>query len=64
MKELFELKFGIMTMDEYERRFLELLRYFDFIKDDQTKIQLFLSALPSISMIRYNMMIPRHWRRQ
>jgi hypothetical protein len=27
MQELFELKLGNMTMDEYERKFLELLRY-------------------------------------
>jgi hypothetical protein len=26
MKELFELKLGSMTIDEYERRFLELLK--------------------------------------
>jgi hypothetical protein len=33
MKALFELKLGSMTMDEYERIFLELLRYVYFIKD-------------------------------
>jgi hypothetical protein len=33
MKDFFELKLGSMTMDEYERIFLELLRYVDFIKD-------------------------------
>jgi hypothetical protein len=27
MKEFFELKLGSMTIDEYERRFLELLKY-------------------------------------
>jgi hypothetical protein len=48
MKELFELKLGSMTMDEYERRFLELLKYVDFIKDEHVKIQRFLSGLPSI----------------
>jgi hypothetical protein len=39
MKELFELKLGSMTMDEYERRFLELLRYVGFIKYEKVKIQ-------------------------
>jgi len=34
MKELFELKIESMTMDGHERRFLELLRYVDFIKDE------------------------------
>ena len=32
MLELFELQLGNMTMDEYENRFLELLRYVDFIQ--------------------------------
>jgi hypothetical protein len=27
MQEFFELKLGSMTMDEYEKKFLELLRY-------------------------------------
>jgi hypothetical protein len=48
MKELFELKLGSITMDEYERIFLELLRYVDFIKDEQLKIRRFLRRLPSI----------------
>jgi hypothetical protein len=47
MKELFELKLGSMTMDEYEKRFFEFLKYFDFIKDDKVKIKSFLSGLPS-----------------
>jgi hypothetical protein len=48
MKELFELKLGSMTMDEYERIFLEMLRYVDFIKDEKVKIQIFLSGIPSL----------------
>jgi hypothetical protein len=47
MQEFFELKLGSMTMDEYERRFLELLRYVGFIKDEKVKIQRFLSGIPS-----------------
>jgi len=39
MKELFELKLGSMTIDEYERIFLELLKYVDFINNEQVKIQ-------------------------
>jgi hypothetical protein len=46
MKELFELKLGSMTIDEYERRFLELLKYVLFIKDEAVQIQRYLSALP------------------
>jgi N-glycosylase/DNA lyase len=47
MKELFELKLGSMTIDEYERRFLELLKYVSFIKDETVKIPRYLSGLPS-----------------
>ena len=47
MKEFFELKLGSMTMDEYEKRFFELFKYVDFIKDKKVKIQRFLSRLPS-----------------
>ena len=45
MKEFFELKLGSMTIDEYERRFLELLKYVSFIKDETVKIQRYLSGL-------------------
>jgi hypothetical protein len=47
MKDLFELKLGIMTIDEYERRFLELLKYVSFIKDETIRIQRYLSGFPS-----------------
>jgi hypothetical protein len=52
MKELFEIKLGSMTIDEYEIRFLELLKYVSFIKDETAKIQRYvslkyLSGLPS-----------------
>jgi hypothetical protein len=49
MKEFFELKLGSMTIDEYECRFLELLKYVPFIKEETVKIQRYLSVLlPSI----------------
>jgi hypothetical protein len=48
IKEFFELKLGSMTMDEYERRFLELLKYVSFIKYEKVKIQSFLSGITSI----------------
>jgi hypothetical protein len=47
MKELFELKLWNMTMDECERKILELLRYVSFIKDEKLKIQSFLSGMSS-----------------
>jgi hypothetical protein len=48
MKEVFELNIGSMTIDEYERRFLKLLMYVSFIKEDPVNIQRYLSGLPSI----------------
>jgi hypothetical protein len=45
MKEFFELKLGSMTIDEYETRSLELLKYVSFIKDEQVNIQRYLSGL-------------------
>jgi hypothetical protein len=47
MKDFFELKLGIMAINEYERRFLKLLKYVSFIKDEQVKIHRYLSGLPS-----------------
>ena len=46
MEEFFELKLGSMTMEAYEKKFLELLNYADFIKDEKVKIQRLLSDLP------------------
>jgi hypothetical protein len=34
MKDLFEIKLGSMTLEEYERNFLKLLKYVLFIKDE------------------------------
>jgi len=49
MNDFFELNLRSMTMDEYERRFVEILKYVDFVNDDQVKIQRFLSDMPTIS---------------
>jgi hypothetical protein len=46
MKEFFELNLGSMTIYEYERMFLELLKYVSFIKDEAVKIQMYLSGFP------------------
>jgi len=35
---------GYMIDDEYARRFLELLIYFPYIKEDKDKIQIFISG--------------------
>jgi hypothetical protein len=47
MKDFFELKLRSTTIDEYERRFVELLKYVSFIKDETVKIQRYLSGFPS-----------------
>ena len=45
--EFFELRLGSMTMEEYEKTFLGLLKYVGFINDEKVNIQIFLSVLPS-----------------
>jgi hypothetical protein len=45
MKDFFELKLENKTIDEYERIFLELLKYVPFIKDESINIQRYLSVL-------------------
>jgi hypothetical protein len=47
MKDFFEFKLGSMTIDENERRILELLKYVSFIKDETINIQRYLSGFPS-----------------
>jgi len=47
MQEFFELKLGNMNMDEYEKKFLKLLKYVGFIRDEKVKIHRFPSGLPS-----------------
>ena len=46
IKEFHELRLGQQTMEEYANKFLELLRYVKYIKDEKVKIQCFLSGLP------------------
>ena len=45
-KEFYELGLGQLTMDEYVSKFLELLRYDDYIKEEKVKIQIFVSGMP------------------
>ena len=46
-KEFYELQVGSMTNDEYTSRFLELLRYVPYLKEEKTKIQRFISGFPT-----------------
>ena len=45
IKEFHELRLEQLTMEEFVNKFLELLRYVRYIKDDKVKIQRFLSGL-------------------
>jgi hypothetical protein len=56
MKEFFELKLDNQTIDEYEQKFLELLKYVPFIKDESVKIHRYLSGLPHpiVDKIQYD----------
>jgi hypothetical protein len=56
MKELFELKLGNMTMEEYEGIFLELMRYVDFIKDENVNIYRLLSGYHHFTGKKFNLM--------
>jgi hypothetical protein len=38
MQEFFEIRLGSMTMVEYENKFLGLLKYVGFIKDEKVNI--------------------------
>jgi len=46
VEEIYELKMGSMTDDEYTNRFLELLRYVPYLKEEKAKIHRFISGLP------------------
>jgi hypothetical protein len=63
MKELFELKLGSMSMDEYEKRLFELLKYVNFIKYEKVKIQRFLSGLPSFYRYKIQYYNPKNLRK-
>lgn len=46
-KEFYEPQMGSMIDDEYTSRFLKLLRYVTYLKDDKAKIQRFICRLPT-----------------
>jgi hypothetical protein len=45
-KEFYELKLGKLTIDEYINKFLKLIRYVPYIKDEKVNTQRFISRLP------------------
>ena len=44
--EFYELKMGYVTNEEYMNKFLNLLRYVSYLKDEKTKGKRFISGLP------------------
>ena len=60
MHEFFELKLGIMIIEEYDKKFLELLRYVDFIKDEKVKFKRFISGMLVFYRHRINYDPPSH----
>ena len=46
-------------MDEYANKFLELLRYVQYIRDEKVKVQCFLSGLPQSYKDRIEFYEPR-----
>ena len=65
MQELFDLKMGSLTMEEYVKKFLDLMRYVDCIKDEKIKIQRFLRVdCHHFTRTGYSMMNPSPWRKQ
>ena len=44
-KEFYELRMGSMTDEEYTSRFLELLRYVPYLREEKDKVQRFFSGL-------------------
>ena len=37
MEEFFKLKLGNMTVEAYDRKLLELMKYADFVRDEKEK---------------------------
>lgn len=55
-KEFYELNIGSMTYEEYTSRFLELLRYVPYLKEEKAKIKRFISGflIPFKDRIEFN----------
>ena len=45
-REFYELKLGQLTIDEFINKFLELMRYVPYIKDEKVKMKWFISGMP------------------
>ena len=59
VKEFHELRMGSMTMDAFINRFLDLLHYVSYIKEEKVKIQQFLGCLPPSFQNRIEFNMPK-----
>ena len=58
-KEFYELRLGQMTMEDLINKFLDLLRFVPYIKEEKVKVQRFLSCLPQAYKDRIEFDNPR-----
>ena len=61
VKEFHELRMGSMTMDAFINRFLDLLHYVPYIKDEKVKTQQFLGCLPPNFQERIEFDMPKNF---
>lgn len=47
-KEFHELRLGQLSMDEFVAKFMSLLQYIPYIKEEKDKVQHFLNCLPTM----------------
>jgi hypothetical protein len=45
-KEFYEIRLGQLTIDEFFNKFLELMRYVPYIKDEKVIMKWFINGLP------------------
>lgn len=58
-KEFHKLRLGILTMDEYVKRFTSLMRYVPYMQEEKAKIQCFISGLPNFMKEKLEFDYPR-----
>lgn len=46
--EIHDLKLGQLTMEEHATKFMSLLRYVPYIREEKAKFQSFMSSLPAL----------------
>ena len=59
VKEFHELRMGSMTMDRFLNKFLDLLHYVSYIREEKVNVHQFLGFLPPIFWDRIEFNIPK-----